>query len=243
MIGKRVLFLHEVDSTNNYAAKLLAAGNLTHGTVILAERQTAGRGQRGNKWESQAGKQFIATVYLETAFLSVERIVSFNMAFSLAVRATIQQFIQEPVFIKWPNDLMIQDKKNAGILIETQFKSGGLAGAICGVGINLFQEVGLESSIGWSQMLQVVPEPMTVLDMFCKQINAFYELLKQGQDAAIQAMFLEQLWMLNHEIAVTLNDGSEVNGKISGVSPNGDLLFQMANELKSFGIKEIHFHY
>lgn len=243
MIGKHVLFLREVDSTNNYAAKLMEAGKLAHGTVILAERQTAGRGQRGNKWESNGGNQFIASVYLETAFLSVERLVCFNMAFTLAVRATIQAYLTDAVCIKWPNDILVANKKNAGILIETQFKAGKVNSAIAGVGINLYQENELPSSIGWSQMRATVPEPFTVLTTFTANLNSYFIQLKQGKDHQIRAEYLKYLWMLNQPITVKLTDGSELQGEIIGVNEVGDLMFQTNTAVKTFGIKEIQFQY
>src|SRR5687768_3983198 len=141
MIGQKLILLDEVDSTNNYAAKLLNAGNLAHGTVILAEKQTAGKGQRGNSWSTGAENQLACSVYAETAFLSADRYWYLNLAVALAVYHTIRSSVpHENVRIKWPNDVLVNDKKLSGILIETHWRSGAVHGAIIGVGINVNRE-------------------------------------------------------------------------------------------------------
>lgn len=243
MIGNRILFLHEVDSTNNYAAKLLSEGKLAHGTVILAEKQTAGRGQRGNSWSSRSGKQFTASIYLDTAFLSVDRLVVFNMMVALALRKAISGYFEKETLIKWPNDILVYNKKISGILIESQVKNGTVTGAICGVGINLFSELSLPSSISFSELLSTVPEPLSVSERLCAALNEYYLRLKNGDDEKLKAEYLTFLWNYARPVSAELADGTPIEGQIVGVNKNGDLEFQTSTELVSFGIKEIKFQY
>ncbi len=241
MIGKRILQLYEVDSTNNYAAKLVRAGKLTNGTVILAERQTAGRGQRGNSWTSEGGNQFTATVYLETAFLSVEDLPFFNMAVALAVRATISSFNCPNTVIKWPNDIYIDSKKIAGILIETQLQSQQIVHALIGVGINIHTEPQVEMSDALSNWNAVAPDRLVVLERFIAHMNEEILLFKQQSKEEIYARYCTVLWKLNEQIEAQLPDGNRIKGTILGVNELGNLIFETEGTVKSFGIQEISF--
>jgi BirA family biotin operon repressor/biotin-[acetyl-CoA-carboxylase] ligase len=243
MIGKHIVLLHEVDSTNNYAAKLLSEQKLEHGTVILAEKQTSGRGQRGNFWISNAGSQFTASFYIQTAFLSVNQLVSFNMSVALVVQQTIESLIQEPVFIKWPNDIMVRNKKMGGILIETQFKSGKIEGAIVGIGINIHSESDLSSAISLSDCVNDTIEPLVVLDKMLTIFNNHYFQLKNGNFDTIKKLYLSVLWNYGNEISAKLADETPIHGKIIDVNEEGNLVFQTVDEIYHFGIKEIKFTY
>lgn len=243
MIGKRIVLLHEVDSTNNYIAKLLSEQKIAHGTVILAEKQTSGRGQRGNSWISNAGSQFTASFYLSTAFLSVHQMVSFNMAIALAVQKTLVSLLNEPVAIKWPNDLMVANKKIGGILIETQFKSGIIEGAIVGIGINIHLEEHLPSSTAISAFVDRKVEPMSILETLLPIMNEQYNQLKHGDFAAVKQAYLSNLWNFGVEINAFLPDETLIHGKIIDVSNEGNLVFQTEETIHEFGIKEVKFTY
>jgi BirA family biotin operon repressor/biotin-[acetyl-CoA-carboxylase] ligase len=243
MIGNRVHFLPIVDSTNNYVAKLLSSGNLAHGTVILAETQTAGKGQRGNSWVSSSGKQFTASIYLETAFLSVEDSVALNMMVALSVKACIASFLKDEVHIKWPNDILVNDKKIAGILIETQIAAGKVKGAICGIGINLVPELDEKTSTNLTDLSGKTQEPFVVLDALLPVLNANFQQLKAGDFAELKSNYLAKLWRLNQLQNVIVGDNEIKTGKIIGVTNSGDLIFQVDEEELNFGLKEIKFQY
>jgi BirA family biotin operon repressor/biotin-[acetyl-CoA-carboxylase] ligase len=243
MIGNRVHFLPIVDSTNNYVANLLSSGNLAHGTVILAETQTAGKGQRGNTWVSSGGKQFTASIFLETAFLSVEQMVALNMMVALSVQQCISSFIAEDVLIKWPNDILVKDKKIAGILIETQIASGKVKSAICGIGINLVAESNQASSTNLFDLAGTNVAPFVLLDAFIPILTKNFQQLKALQFDEIKADYLAKLWRINQEQEVIVSENTKLVGKIIDVSASGDLVFQVGNEELKFGLKEIKFQY
>lgn len=243
MIGNRVHYLPIVDSTNNYVANLLSLGNLAHGTVILAETQTAGRGQRGNSWVSSSGKQFTASIYLETAFLSVENSVTLNMMVALSVQQCIASFLKDDVFIKWPNDILINDKKIAGILIETQIATGKVKSAICGIGINLVPESNEKASTNLADLSDQTHVPLVVLDALLPILNANFHRLKAGDFTEIKSNYLAKLWRFNRLQQVIVGDNELITGKIIGVAASGDLIFEVNEEKQIFGLKEIKFQY
>lgn len=242
MIGQKIILLDEVDSTNNYTAKLLSEGKMAHGTVILAEKQTAGRGQRGNLWHSASGKQFTCSIYAATAFLSVERYWYLNLAVALAVHDTIQAFISEKPMIKWPNDVLVNDKKMAGILIETQWNAGMINGAIIGVGINLQRESDLPSSCSLSDFTDTIPEILEMARQLAASLELQVERLRAGNWNAILQDYHIKLWKKDVLIDARIeNDWQQ--GYIRGIDGTGNLLFEINGEEQSFGLKEIAFDY
>ncbi len=242
MIGQKFILLDEVDSTNNYTAKLLSEGKMAHGTVILAEKQTAGRGQRGNLWHSSSGKQFTCSVYAATAFLSVERYWYLNLAVALAVWETVDAFISEETKIKWPNDVLVNDKKIGGILIETQWNSGKINGAIIGVGINLQRESDLPSSCSLSDFTENTPETLEMARQMALSLELQFERLRAGNWNGLLQDYHALLWKKD-ELMNARIETNQLQGYIRGIDGNGNLLFEVNGEERSFGLKEISFNY
>lgn len=136
--GFKVVTLDTVDSTNNYIAILLKKGEITNGTVILADNQYGGRGQRGSNWQSAAGENLTCSIFLDEVNLSVEK--SFNLTKWISV--SLVNYLNRIGFettIKWPNDIFISDKKVAGILIENQLRGVTIKSSIIGIGLNVNQ--------------------------------------------------------------------------------------------------------
>ena len=118
-IGRNLITLKEVDSTNTFLKDALSKSTpLLDGSVIMADRQLAGRGQSGNSWISEAGKNLTFSVLLNPVFLAIERQFDLNMAVSLALNDFFNKYKIQAATIKWPNDSYINNKKVAGILIE-----------------------------------------------------------------------------------------------------------------------------
>ena len=240
MIGQHIIILPEFDSTNNYAAKCLELGKLTSGTVILAEQQTQGRGQRGNSWQSGRG-QFAASIYLDLSFLALEQWVFFNMATALSVKSALERLIPEAVVVKWPNDLLFRGKKVAGILIEGQISSAEKRGVIVGLGVNLQNSELIPEAIGLNAIASV--EPTQFLDCWIESFNREFLRVKQGELDAIKADYIKNLWRLGEDQLVETTAYGQLYGKIVDVNLEGDLIFQTTDNQYAFGIKEIRFTY
>ncbi len=242
MIGQQIIQLHEVDSTNNYAAKLLSEGKLTHGTVILAEHQTAGRGQRGRNWQSVGSRQFTGTYFLKTDFLSVDHLCYLNMGIALAVREVIQSFTRKKVSIKWPNDIFIDAYKIAGILIETNWKNGRVEGAIVGIGVNIspVQSVGYATSL--EELSGRTPEVFSVLDILSNNLNEFYQYIQQGNFDYLKSTYESFLWKKDEEIILEERQVSiPFTGIIRGVDQIGNLLVEREGVITVYHNQELNF--
>ena len=160
-MGCQQIRLDSVDSTNNYTATLLN-GNVPEGTVVITREQTAGRGQRANSWVSEAGKNLTVTYVLRPKFLCISDQFILNKAIALAVNKAIQHFAPlMDVRIKWPNDIFLQNKKVAGILIETSMQGGHIVSCLAGIGINVNQQH-FQSNSG---------NPISLIEVLGKELN------------------------------------------------------------------------
>ena len=141
-IGKVLLHFPILDSTNNHAANLLAKSTPMEGTVIFTTHQVAGKGQYGSSWESEAGKNITLSVILHPSFLAVHHQFMLNKAIALGIFDMICQYINPSrVYLKWPNDLYIDNKKVGGILIQNSLKGSQINNSIIGIGLNINQTV------------------------------------------------------------------------------------------------------
>ena len=130
IIGKKLVHLQAIDSTNDEARRLIKQGE-GEGLAVLADRQTSGKGKPGSAWFSPDGNLYLSVVikpYKNSGELSADTLFS-----ALAVRALIVKLTKLPAVVKWPNDLLIHGKKAAGILTE-RLASGHV---IIGIGLNV----------------------------------------------------------------------------------------------------------
>ena len=137
-IGIQKIRLTSVDSTNNFAAKLINDGIAEHGSVILAENQTNCRGQRGSEWQSQKAKNILTSFIFQFETLDPEFLFRINAFVSIALIDFLDSYGIDAQ-IKWPNDIMVNSNKICGILIENKLAGNTLAYSIAGFGLNVNQ--------------------------------------------------------------------------------------------------------
>ncbi len=138
ILGKNIIFLKETDSTNN-ELKRLAASGAPEGTVVIAEKQLAGRGRRGRTWEAGEGKAIIMSILLRPN-ISPTNVQAITLAASSAVARAIEPFTVTKPEIKWPNDVLLSGKKVCGILTEMTAEPDRVLSIIVGIGLNVFQQ-------------------------------------------------------------------------------------------------------
>ena len=138
-IGQKIIHLESVDSTNNYVANLIKRSEITHGTVIMADEQFAGKGQRGAEWYVKPGENLTFSFFLENVNLSVSQQFYLTQVVSLSL-VDVLTTLKLTAQIKWPNDIYIKDRKIAGVLIQNQVSNGMVNTAIIGIGLNVNQQ-------------------------------------------------------------------------------------------------------
>lgn len=241
MIGQKIIYLNSVDSTSNYAAKLLKEGLLSHGTAILAEDQTSGRGQRGSNWQVEAGKNLTFSFYLAHKNLPIHLQESLTHFCSLGIHSFLRDLGLEPS-IKWPNDIVIGSAKIAGILIENQINSTSIKGSIIGFGINVNQEhygdynaTSIKLQLGKEQVI------MACLEMLCKHLNSYYSYIEREDYSSLKDLYLSHLWLRDTLSSFMREDGTVFEGIIKGTDTSGRLIIEIGGLPEVFELKSIQF--
>ncbi len=134
-----IIELDITDSTNNYAMQLIDADKAQHGLTITARSQTGGKGQRGKAWTDAPGESLLMTLVAMPS-LPIGEQFSFNAAVAVAIANVLRKLYgNTPIYIKWPNDIIVNDKKAGGILIENVLRGSRWMYAIIGLGLNVNQ--------------------------------------------------------------------------------------------------------
>mgnify|MGYP000521852515 CR=1 FL=1 len=239
-IGQQIIKLATVDSTNNYAANLIRTSKVVEGTVIMAEFQEAGRGQRGAVWNSKSGENLLLSYILAPSFLEVHEQFYISKAAALAIWETLDS-LHFNVKIKWPNDIYVNEKKIAGVLIENTLKKGKIDKTIIGIGLNVNQqEFSSERFTSICNESNEEHDKMEVLNLLSTHLEKYYFLLKRKNFDKINEFYNERLLFLQMERQFQIND-SIVSGKIIEVVSNGNLKVDFNGDQKLFDLKEINF--
>ena len=224
-MGCNQIRLDLVDSTNNYTATLIN-GNAAEGTVVITHEQTAGRGQRGNLWISEPGKNLTCTYLLRPKFLRISDQFILNKAIALAAAKAIQQFIpSNDVHIKWPNDIFLQNKKVAGILVETSMQGGHIVSCLAGIGINVNQQQFQAESgnpISICEVLETELKLDDVLNALSENLEVLYLQLKAGKFENIDLSYNNLLWKKG-ETHTFYRDGIPFTAEVKCVDEQGCL--------------------
>jgi BirA family biotin operon repressor/biotin-[acetyl-CoA-carboxylase] ligase len=240
------LHLPSVDSTNNYAKNYIAKSSPIDGTVILADAQFAGRGQSGNIWLSEAGKNLTFSIIYQTSFLPATEQFYLNMAVSLGISAAVATVLHPvsdaAVKIKWPNDIYVKDCKIAGILIENTISGMHLKHSVIGIGQNVNQEQ-FQDGINATSLQNLTKQNQdinTVLSQVLVSVEKYFLLLKERKFERLKSEYLEHLYRYNI-VSTYRKDETSFTGKIIGVDATGNLQMETENGLLQFGFKEISF--
>ncbi len=136
----QIIELDIVDSTNNYAMHLIDVNKALPGMTIVAQKQTGGKGQRGKKWIDTPGESLLMSIITDPERLITDQFI-FNCSIAVAIANVLQKFHNNwDVRIKWPNDIIINDKKAGGILIENILRGSNWTNSVIGLGLNVKQE-------------------------------------------------------------------------------------------------------
>ena len=209
----------------------------------MAETQFAGRGQSQNSWHSEPGKNLTFSILLHPRFLAVSHQFELNIAISLAVNDVLKAYFGDRATIKWPNDCYIDGHKIGGILIENIVQGTVLKHAIIGMGINVNQSdfpAAIQNVTSFSKILHTDYDLNDLKNEICRSVEARYLQLKAGKKDALLADYLDNLYLLNKRAPYRTQDG-EVEGIITGISPEGFLLLETEEGVQQYGVKEVEF--
>jgi BirA family biotin operon repressor/biotin-[acetyl-CoA-carboxylase] ligase len=246
-VGQNIINLDEIESTNTYATNLLKEIPVADGTLIFTNKQTKGRGQVGNTWQAESGKNLTFSLVLHPGFLPADKQFYLSKITSLAVFGLLTEFLDSSLYdikIKWPNDILVNKQKIAGILIENILRTNYLQSSVIGVGININQLnfVGItKQATSLAALLHKEFALKELLHLFCKHFEVLYLTLKQGNFTKINQAYLQHLYRFN-EWANYHASNETFNAKITRIEENGLLvLSNQQNKMLAFNFKEVAF--
>ncbi len=240
-VGKKAFFLPSCHSTNELASVLMRQKEPLNGTVIYTDYQSQGKGQRGNKWESEGGKNILMSVILDTSFVEPSHFFDITIITSLAMHDFLSEYIRRDIKIKWPNDMFCEDRKIAGILIENYIKQNTIEWCILGVGLNVNQTQFMEkNAISMSMICGQQFEREELINVLLQKLEQRYFELKKGGKKKLKEAYLDNMYWRN-EIHVFQSEGTFFNGKVVGIEPSGKLRIEAEDGLRIFDFKEVSF--
>ena len=235
-----IYHIAETTSTNDLARE----ERYGHGDVICAERQTAGRGQRGHTWTSPEGVNLLFSVVLCPTFLPAGEQFLLSQAVALALVDTLGTCGID-ARIKWTNDIYVGDKKLVGILIEHSYSGLTLARTIAGIGINVNQRAfdpALPNPVSMAVASGRTFDRREVLESFHACCMGRYGQLVRGEKAALQEEYRKRMYRLGETHPYRRPDGTLVEAVLEGVRPSGELILRHADGTRhAYLFREIEF--
>lgn len=235
-----IYHIAETTSTNDLARE----ERYGHGDVICAERQTAGRGQRGHTWTSPEGVNLLFSVVLCPTFLPAGEQFLLSQAVALALVDTLGTCGID-ARIKWTNDIYVGDKKLVGILIEHSYSGPTLARTIAGIGINVNQRAfnpALPNPVSMAVASGRTFDRREVLESFYACCMGRYDQLVRGEKAALQEEYRKRMYRLGKTHPYRRPDGTLVEAVLEGVRPSGELILRHADGTRhAYLFREIEF--
>lgn len=241
-----IIKLDAIGSTNVYLKNLLANLNLENFTVVVTENQTAGKGQRGAVWSSEPCSNLTFSVLVKDLLVGIEAIYDLNVAVSLSVFKAVKSIGVEGLSIKWPNDILADNKKVGGILIENIIKSNGDIFSIVGIGINVNQKNFGELSQATSlfNVLGRELDKEVLMNAVLKQLKYYFNSLRNGHKQEVWKEYHANLYRLGVPSAFELMSGDRFMGIIQKVSQQGTLVVLSEDgEVQEYYIKEVKLLY
>lgn len=241
-LGKVLLEYERLDSTNSQAERLLMESKPAEGTVVFTYNQFSGRGQMGNEWFNDVYKNLTTSIILYPKIDFPKKQFALNQIVALGLKHCISTYCGHHVSIKWPNDIIVNDKKIAGVLIQNSISKNTISHSIIGIGININQEV-FPKGIGEpTSIFKEINQRFDVKDVLfdlCNAIEAWYLRLKAGQFDLIDEAYHASLYLKGEKRWFRTSDGERLEGEIIGVSREGQLRIKTLGEERLFMFKEI----
>lgn len=242
----QIIPLDEVDSTNNYLRNLPTDELKSEIVVAVANTQTAGRGQRGNSWESEPGKNLTFSILIRPNFIEARQQFILSQAIALSIKEVLCNYVTNPFpLIKWPNDIYWNKKKLGGILIENDLTGKNIDRCIIGVGVNLNQKLFTSDAPNPVSVWQITghtTEPLTILRKIMQRFSFYYSQIKQGDTHDLIDYYEKSLFRRVGFHKFRLPGGEEFDARIRCIEPDGHLVLEdTQNQMHTFGFKEVEF--
>ena len=243
-IGKVLIKKDLIDSTNNYAKELLSNSKPIEGTAILTDYQSEGRGQRDTSWQSNPGENITLSIILYPN-IKADHFFLLNEIVAIGIRDCVANFLpNENVQIKWPNDILVNHKKIAGVLIENNISNGNIISSVIGIGLNVNQ-VKFNSSIIANSLKLITQQDLNIEEVIYNLFSSIEHayLLGKRNIAFIKSTYCNYLYGYKSTIEIIhIDTDISLRGEILHIAENGTLHFKTTTDKDYyFNFKEIRF--
>lgn len=238
--------IDETDSTNNLLSHRCQVEKVPEFTTIWAEKQTSGKGQRGNAWESESGKNLTFSIVLYPTSINARKQFILSMMISLAIHDVLSLYTND-ISIKWPNDIYWKDKKICGILIENELQGSEISQSVIGIGININQ----------TAFRSLAPNPVSLklitaqdydremlLQQILNTIYLYYEEIKRDKEKTFDQFhqhYMGHLYL--RERTALFHDANGIfRARIVSTEPDGHLLLEdETGMIRRYAFKEVQY--
>ncbi len=234
-----------IPTCRSTSAELAAMPEARAGTVVVTDCQTAGRGQRGNSWESEPGKNLTFSILLRPASIPAVRQFELSMLVALAVAENVDAALASAgsdlrAAVKWPNDIYVGDRKISGILIENSLSGSVISRSIAGIGLNVNQEVFYSDAPNPVSLYQLTDKEFEldkILSSVTESITTAVENYG-GDSDSLMKRYRSRLWRGEGEWPFRRADGTLFRASIASIAADGTLTLSDGG---SYAFKEVAF--
>ena len=238
-----IINLDKIDSTNTYASALFSEKKTVCDTIVTAKFQNNGKGHGKNKWSSEYGKNLLCSIIICPRFVKAFNQFHISKITSLAVKDCLKELGLNSL-IKWPNDILVNSRKIAGILIENTIQSDFITNSVIGIGLNVNQEVFEEMPFRATSILIETSDnyPLeTIISILIKHFDYWYTKLEINNIDDIDKEYLMYLYGLNIFLPFK-KDNTIFEGMIIGVGDTGELFLRRKDgKILKLYFKEIEY--
>lgn len=236
-----IKWLEQTGSTNSYLRERM--DSISPMTLVCARSQIAGRGQRGNHWEAEPGKNITGSFYMQNPEVSPMEQFVISEAVALAVVGTLKEFGIDAK-VKWPNDIYVGDKKICGILIENAIIGKSLQWSLAGIGLNVNQREFLSDAPNPVSMALIAGKDFRIEEVarsLGRNLESYLSRLSERK--SLHDEYMAGLWRrdgMRHPFRDAAT-GEIFDASVSDVKPTGHLCLETENGIREYAFKEIIF--
>ena len=237
-----IIKLDAIDSTNSYLKKIILEKDIIDLTIVTTNFQTQGKGQLGNVWESEDSKNLLCSIYKKDLGIKVQDQFLVSMLVSLSIIRTLEKINLPKLYIKWPNDIMSDNKKICGILIENIVKHNSIRESVFGIGLNVNQNTfkNLPNATSIKKIKGVAYNVDELLNDLANNLQKQFSNFNQSNMDLTFRQYEDVLYRINIPSTFKDSKGDIFTGYIKGVSNSGKLKVLLENNLlKSYNLKDI----
>ncbi|WP_075590322.1 biotin--[acetyl-CoA-carboxylase] ligase [Labilibacter marinus] len=233
----------QLASTNNKLKELKLTSDLNEYAIVQTDNQTAGKGQAGNSWESEKGKNLTFSLYIKPNYVEIQDQFIISKAVALGIISVFNSY-KEGFKIKWPNDIYYHNKKVGGILIENALCQSEISESVIGIGLNINQTNFISDAPNPISIKSILNKTMNLDEILVRILASIIEQIekiKAGKDIELDDLYMKHLYR-NVGLHAYKDENGKFEASINGINNYGHLELKTPDgTIRSYAFKEVEF--